>query len=311
VWTARVVPAGADQADPSGPEHAEFVATVRPGPVRLGAADRVAMTGHAVQGGLLFGTAPPGSKVYAKGRAVRVSPEGQFVLGLARTAGPIARYVVRTPDGGRIEHAIDVVSRTFEPEAIEGLPEDMVDLDRQTRRDLAKHRRAIDKARNVDSELPHFLEPFRWPVRGTITSTYGRERTLNGEPSGVHWGVDIAAPKGRPVVAPAGGTVVYVAQAVPLAGATVIVDHGHGLTSSFLHLSAITVRVGDVLAAGDPIGKVGSSGRSTGAHLDWRMNLRNTRVDPALLVGPSAREGDAVDPGQAAPVRRGDAESPP
>jgi murein DD-endopeptidase MepM/ murein hydrolase activator NlpD len=135
------------------------------------------------------------------------------------------------------------------------------------------------------SEVAYYRDGFRWPVKGKITSTYGRKRVLNDEDHDYHWGVDVAVPVGKKIKAPAAGVVVLAEMDVPLSGNLLILDHGHGLTSSFLHLQKFKVKEGDVVKAGQVIATSGNSGRSTGPHLDWRMNLFDTRIDPQTVVG--------------------------
>ncbi len=245
---------------------------------------RVTLKGRATQGGLLVGAVAAGTKVWFNKKKVKVSKEGDFVVGFGRDAPPRALLSFAFDGDPPVRHILQVEARTFEPEAIDGLPPSMVDLDVETRRALAKSRKRISKVRGRRSELVHFRDGFRWPAKGKLTSTYGRKRILNGDEHGYHWGVDIAARPGKKVRAPAAGVVVFAEPDVPLSGNLVIVDHGHGLTSSFLHLQKIGVKVGDVLAAGQVLGTVGNTGRSTGAHLDWRMNLTDTRIDPQTLV---------------------------
>ena len=155
--------------------------------------------------------------------------------------------------------------------------------------DLARIKRdqaEVKAARSVHSALRGFLESFRWPAAGIITGVYGSRRVLNGEPRNPHYGIDIAAPAGTPVLAPASGRVTLAHPDMYYTGATLILDHGLGVSSTFLHLQDIDVGIGQTVAAGEQIGRVGSSGRSTGPHLDWRINWFDVRVDPALLVGP-------------------------
>jgi len=247
---------------------------------------RVKLEGKATQGGLLIGKAPAGTEVWFNKRRVKVSDEGDFVIGFGRDAPPRALLAFSFDGGPNERHTLHVEDRTFEPETIDGLPPEMVELDKETRRDLGKSRTQIKKVRNKASDVPYYAGGFRWPAKGKITSTYGRKRILNGEDRGPHWGVDLGARVGGKVKAPAGGVVVLAENDVPLSGNLIILDHGHGLTSSFLHLDKIKVKVGDEVKAGQLIGTIGNTGRSTGPHLDWRMNLFDTRIDPQTLVPP-------------------------
>lgn len=247
---------------------------------------RVTLKGPLVQGGLVHGVVPPDTKVWFEKEKIKVGPEGDFLIGFGRDAGPRALLSFAFAGGPPERHVLHVADREFEPEAIDGLPPEMVNLDRETRKALNKSRAKIAKLRRRSSDVPYYREGFRWPVRGKITSTYGRERVLDGEDHGYHWGVDVAVPVGKKVKAPAGGVVVLAENDVPLSGNLVILDHGHGLTSAFLHLHKIKVKEGQVVKAGQVIATSGNTGRSTGPHLDWRMNLFDTRVDPQTVVGP-------------------------
>ena len=149
---------------------------------------------------------------------------------------------------------------------------------------IADEATQVRQARQKDSDLRHFAERFIWPVRGRISGVYGSQRIFNGEPRRPHFGLDIAAPTGTPVKAPAGGVVSLGHAGMFFSGKTLIIDHGHGLSSSFLHLDTILVKVGQTVRQGEPIATVGATGRVTGAHLDWRINWFAARLDPALLV---------------------------
>lgn len=247
---------------------------------------RVTLKGELVQGGLVHGVVPPDTKVWFDKDKVKVSAEGDFLIGFGRDAPRHALLSFAFAGSPPERRALQVADRTFEPEVIDGLPTEMVDLDKETRRALNKSKAKISKIRRRSSDVPYFREGFQWPLRGKVTSTYGRERTLNDEDHGYHWGVDVGVPVGKKVKAPAGGVVVLAEKDVPLSGNLVIIDHGHGLTSSFLHLDKIKVKEGDVVKAGQVFATSGNTGRSTGPHLDWRMNLFATRVDPQTVVGP-------------------------
>jgi len=244
------------------------------------------LDGPSEQGGMLVGHAPPGSRVSQDGEALRVSPQGVFLVGFGRDEQGPSRLQVITPDGRHIERELAVTHRQYRIQRIDGLPPRKVtpkpeDLAR-IRADIAAARRA----RKRDDARTDFLDGFIWPATGPISGVYGSQRVLNGKPRRPHFGVDIAAPVGAPVVAPADGVVTLAHPGMFYSGATLIVDHGHHLSSSFLHLSRILVKEGQRVRQGQKIAEVGASGRVTGAHLDWRMNLAGKRIDPQLLVGP-------------------------
>jgi murein DD-endopeptidase MepM/ murein hydrolase activator NlpD len=241
-----------------------------------------------LQGALIIGRTEPGTTVTIDGSAVRVSDDGVFLLGFGRDAPSKARLSADFPDGSRVHRDLRVAQRSYEVQRVDGLPpskvspseEDMVRI----RHDIA----LVKKARARDDPREDFLRGFEWPVKGRISGVYGSQRILNGKPRRPHFGVDVAAPVGAIVRAPADGVVTLAHDDMFFSGGTLIVDHGHGLSSSFLHLSAILVKEGDRIRQGDPIAKVGATGRVSGPHLDWRMNLFGNRLDPQLLVGPMA-----------------------
>ncbi len=239
-----------------------------------------------LQGLLIIGRTEPGATVTIDGSAVRVSDDGVFLLGFGRDAPSKARLSAEFPDGSRTHRDLRVAQRSYDVQRVDGLPpgkvspseEDMVRI----RRDIA----LVKKARARDDPREDFLGGFQWPVKGRISGVYGSQRVLNGKPRRPHFGVDVAAPVGAIVRAPADGVVTLAHDDMFFSGGTLIVDHGHGLSSSFLHLSAILVKEGDRIRQGDPIAKVGATGRVSGPHLDWRMNLFGNRLDPQLLVDP-------------------------
>jgi murein DD-endopeptidase MepM/ murein hydrolase activator NlpD len=247
----------------------------------------LALDGEAVQGGLIFGKTRPGSQVLQDGRSIRVGVAGDFVLGFTRDAPANSTLEVRLPDGREIDRTLAVRQREYRIQRIDGLPDAKVTP--RSPEDLARIRKdaaAVGKARRRDDDRLDFLTGFDWPTIGPISGVYGSQRILNGEPRRPHFGVDVAAPVGTPVRAPAPGIVTLTVPDMFFSGGTLIIDHGHRLSSSFLHLSKIHVEVGDRVEKGDLIAEVGATGRVTGAHLDWRMNLRDRRIDPQLLVPP-------------------------
>ena len=245
------------------------------------------LEGPRTQGGLLRGRVGPGSSVEFEGEPVRVSEDGWFLVGFGRDAAPEAEVAVSYPDGRRERLVLAVAPRKYRIERIDGLPaakvaprdeEELSRIDREAKR--------VAEARTLDDPRTDFRSGFRWPVTGRISGVYGSQRILNGEPRAPHYGIDIAAPAGTKVRAPADGLVTLAEPDLFLSGGTLIVDHGHGLSSAFLHLSRILVARGDRVRQGQPVAEVGATGRATGPHLDWRVNLFDRRLDPALLVGP-------------------------
>ncbi len=247
-----------------------------------GFAAKLEFTGPRVQGGLVEGRVDPGSKVAVDGRPVRVSPDGWFLLGFGRDA---ARAIVEitSPAGASETRELSVAARKFDIQRIDGLPEAFVTPPPEMEERIKREDEIVARARLRDDARTDFLKGFDWPVIGRVSGVYGSQRILNGKPRAPHWGVDIAAPVGTPILSPAAGTVTL-AENLYFTGWTVILDHGHGLSSVFMHMSAITAKEGRRLNKGEEIGKLGSTGRVTGPHLHWGMNLFKTRLDPALLV---------------------------
>lgn len=243
------------------------------------------LRGEAVQGGLIEGRVEPGARVRHDGKPVKVAPDGRFVIGFARGAGPRSRLEVGLSDGRSFELALDVAQRAYETERIDGLPEALVSPGPEALERIARETALIEEVRGRDTATALFQTPFQWPVTGAVTGVYGNQRVLNGEPRAPHLGVDIAAPEGTRVLAPSEGLVALVREDMFFTGKTVILDHGHGLTSVYAHLALILVEEGEVVAPGTPIGAVGMSGRVTGPHLHWGVHLHEVGLDPALVAG--------------------------
>lgn len=242
--------------------------------------------GDFVQGGLVFGRTMPGAEVSLDGRPLRVSASGLFVFGFGRDAAGPVRLSVGFPDGRQEVRRLEIAPRTYEVQRIDGLPANMVSPSAEELERIRRENRLIAEVRRQESDLSGFAEGFRWPIVGTITGVYGTGRILNGEPRRPHFGIDIAAPAGTMVRAAASGSVALAETDLFFTGGTVAIDHGHGLTSVYSHLAHVGVNAGDRVRRGDPIGRVGATGRATGAHLDWRVSWFATPLDPALLAGP-------------------------
>jgi murein DD-endopeptidase MepM/ murein hydrolase activator NlpD len=250
----------------------------------------VELEGQFRQGGLIFGKATPGTKVSLDGRVLQVSPSGDFVFGFGRDAPPKA--VLRIEWAGQVaeERKLDVSPRKYRIQRIDGLPKRMVTPPPEVLARIKRENASIAKVRSNDTPALHFRGRWLRPSIGKVTGVYGSQRVLNGKPRRPHFGIDFAAPVGTQVVAPAGGTVVLAHKDMYYTGGTIILDHGHGLTSAFLHLSALSVKQGDAVKRGQRIGAIGATGRATGPHLDWRINWFDKRVDPAFLLSEKDRK---------------------
>ncbi len=192
------------------------------------------------------------------------------------------------PDGRVTRRTLAIAQRRYDIQRIEGLPPKLVTPDAETLKRIEDDRAQIRAARAGESFELLFGILFSWPATGPISGVFGSQRILNGEPRAPHSGLDIAAPEGAPVLAAAAGRVALAADDMVLTGKTLLLDHGHGLTTSYIHLSKILVRAGESVAQGAPIGRVGKTGRTTAAHLHWGVHLFDIALDPALLVSGTA-----------------------
>jgi murein DD-endopeptidase MepM/ murein hydrolase activator NlpD len=250
-------------------------------------AHAVELTGHLTQGGLVSGRVPPGAKVLLGDRALMVGGDGLFVFGFGRESAPHAQLTIIHPDGRAEQQVLAIAQRTYDIQRIDNMEQAKVTPNPADLARIKADQEKIDAVRNVDpTPARDFLVPFIWPAKGPISGVYGSQRILNGEPRAPHYGLDIAAPEGSPVLAPAPGTVRLVASDFFLTGGTVIIDHGFGVQSSFIHMKALKAKIGTHVKQGEVIGHVGKTGRATGPHLHWGMTWLEVRLDPALWVPP-------------------------
>ena len=250
----------------------------------MDAAAEVRLAGPLTQGGLVIGETVPGSAVSLDGRRVRVSEDGFFVIGFGRDAKPGARLEITGPDGSTAHRTLDVAPRDFPVQRIDGLPRRQVTPAPEDLRRIRADNAAITAVRARDNAVPYFMSGFVRPLKGRVSGVFGSQRILNGKPRSPHGGLDIAAERGTPVAAAADGIVALAHPDMFYTGKTVMIDHGHGLASVYAHMQEILVEPGQWVGRGEPIGRVGSSGRATGPHLHWGVSLFSTRLDPALLA---------------------------
>ena len=251
-----------------------------------GAAAELELAGPATQGGLLVGRAPEARSVAFEGRTLRLADDGVFLVGFGRDAPPEAELVITHEDGRVERRLIEVAPREYRIQRIDGLPREKVTPSEAVLARIREEGARVAAARAIDDPRTDFRNGFVWPLTGRISGVYGSQRVLNGEPRRPHFGVDVAAPTGTPVVAPADAIVRLAEDDLFFSGGTLIMDHGHGLTSTFIHLSKILVEPGQRVRQGEVVAEVGATGRATGPHLDWRMNLFDVRLDPQLITPP-------------------------
>ncbi len=253
------------------------------------------LEGNKTQGGLLIGHVSPGTRVEYGEYTLSVSPDGIFIIGFGRNAELKQAIKLITPDGASEVHAIDLAQREYEVQKLEGLPSEKVSPPEKEWDRIAREDKSIKDLRSKDSTRTDFLAGFEWPTTGIVSGVFGSQRILNSIPKRPHYGLDVAAPTGTPVQAPASGVITLTHPDMFYTGGTVIMDHGHGLSSIFMHLSRIDVKAGDVIAQGQPIGAVGKTGRATGPHLHWGLYWFGTALDPRLLLptpNPPKSEGN-------------------
>ena len=251
---------------------------------------RVAFPASVQQGALVIGRVPPGSQVRHGERDLRVSAYGTVVLGVGRDQRDPLQLTVTRPDGSRVDAEIAVDRRNWPLQHVNGVPPRTVNPPPELAARIAREQAAVTAARTRDDNRTDFAAAFIWPVNGRISGRFGNARVYNGQPGSGHSGMDIAAPTGTPVKAPAGGVVTFADADLYLTGGTVVLDHGFGISSNFLHLSRIDIKVGDRVEQGQVIAAVGSTGRSTGPHLHWGMNWFDVRIDPLLVLERSKQE---------------------
>ncbi|HEX4078107.1 MAG TPA: M23 family metallopeptidase [Rhizomicrobium sp.] len=242
---------------------------------------RLTFKGSLEQGSLVVGRTQVGAHVTFDGAPLLVSPAGDFAFGFTYDQTGPAQIAARYADGTSEIRAVQPVARHYETQPITGLPEKFVTLPpgvlERRKREIA----AIAAARTNDTDADWFVEPFDWPARGIISGVFGSRRILNGKPMEPHFGVDIAAPAGTPIAAPAPARVALAGPDYYLEGGLTILDHGHGVTSCYLHQSKQVVKVGDRVMRGQVIGEVGMTGRATGPHVHWGLNWFQMRLDPS------------------------------
>jgi len=244
------------------------------------------LKGPLTQGGLIMGLTKPSSIVKVDGKKLKTLPNGSFVFGVSHDAASIIRLEVRLYDGRVERRLLKIKKRTYKIQSITGLPKRKVTPEKRDLNRIKRERDSLINARLLITLADDFREGFVWPVRGRISGVYGSQRILNGKRRAPHLGIDIAASLGTRVVAATSGTVSFVHQGMFFAGKTILIDHGLGVGTIYIHLDKIVVDRGQKVRKGQLIGHVGRTGRATGPHLHWGLNWRAIRLDPSLLVGP-------------------------
>ena len=239
--------------------------------------------GKFLQGHFIVGVTNPSARIIVDKKEVKVSKDGYFVFGIDRDR----KYdLVLTKIINKKKEKIvkKVLKRKYKIQRIDGLPENKVTPPESVYKRIKKENNAIGEARAINSNLLFFKNKFIMPVEGIISGVYGSQRILNGKPKWPHYGIDIAAKQGTMIKSSGNGIVTMAEDDLYYTGGTIIMDHGHGISTIYSHLENVLVSVGDKINQGDIIGTVGSTGRSTGPHLDFRINWFQTRLDPMSVL---------------------------
>ena len=240
-------------------------------------------SGKFIQGHFILGKTDPGSKVIIDKKKVRVSKDGYFVFGLDRDRKyDVIINIQNSTSKKRIVKK--VIKRKYNIQRIDGLDEKKVTPPEEVYKRIKEENNKIGEARAINSELDFFKNKFIMPVEGIISGVYGSQRILNGKPKWPHYGLDFAAKEGTKIKAMLDGTATMVEPDLFYTGGTLIFDHGHGISTLYMHMKDIYVVKGQKVKQGDVIGTVGSTGRSTGPHLDFRLNWFQTRLDPMSVI---------------------------
>ena len=244
----------------------------------------VTVGGKLEQGGVLIGTAPPGALVSLDKRKLQVSPDGRFLAGFDRDAAPTATLTVAVIGEAPDVRTLTIAKRKWEVERVNGVPQELVTPDPELEARIAAEQKFLDRARAKFEARPLFESGFIRPVEGRKSGSFGSQRVLNGTPRAPHAGWDIAAPIGTQVHASADGVISLAKEMLVMTGDTVMINHGLGLQTMYIHMSKIFVTDGQAVKQGEVIGEVGMTGRATGPHLHFAASWFNARLDPETLV---------------------------
>ncbi len=239
--------------------------------------------GKFLQGHYIVGITEPAARIIIDKKEVKVSKEGYFVFGIDRDR-KFDLTITKIVNGKKDKIIKKVLKRKYNIQRIDGLEESKVTPPESVYKRIKEENNKIGEARAINSDLPFFKNQFIMPVKGIISGVYGSQRILNGKPRWPHYGIDIAAKQGTMIKSSGSGIVTMAEDDLYYTGGTIIMDHGHGISTIYSHLENVMVSVGDQINQGDIIGTVGSTGRSTGPHLDFRVNWFQTRLDPMSII---------------------------
>ena len=239
--------------------------------------------GKFLQGHYIIGITDPSAKIIIDKKNVKVSNDGYFVFGIDRDR-KFDLIITKITNGKKEKIVKKILKRKYNIQRINGLEESKVTPPESVYKRIREENNKIGEARAINSDLSFFKNQFIMPVKGIISGVYGSQRILNGKPRWPHYGIDIAAKKGTLIKSSGSGVVTMAEDDLYYTGGTIIMDHGHGISTIYSHLETVMVSIGDKINKGDIIGTVGSTGRSTGPHLDFRLNWFQTRLDPMSIL---------------------------
>ena len=245
--------------------------------------NKIDLEGYFIQGGYVKGKTSSKIKIKFENRDVYLGKKNIFILGFGRDYSEVANLKFNI-DNKWINKTLKIKKNKYKIQKIDGLPKKFVSPPKEIYERIIRENKLIAKVRTLNSKIDYTFQDFLLPANGIITGVFGSQRILNGKPRRPHYGIDIAAKKGSKVISPTDAIVRLSEKDLYFTGGTIMLDHGHGITSVYSHLSKVLVKKNDKIQKGDVIGLIGSTGRSTGPHLDWRINWFDQRLDPMMFI---------------------------
>ena len=245
--------------------------------------NKIDLEGYFIQGGYVKGKTSSKIKIKFENRDVYLSKKNKFILGFGRDYSEVANLKFNI-DNKWINKTLKIKKNKYKIQKIDGLPKKFVSPPKEIYERIIRENKLIAKVRTLNSKIDYTFQDFLLPANGIITGVFGSQRILNGKPRRPHYGIDIAAKEGSKVISPTDAIVRLSEKDLYFTGGTIMLDHGHGITSVYSHLSKVLVKKNDKIQKGDVIGLIGSTGRSTGPHLDWRINWFDQRLDPMMFI---------------------------
>ena len=245
--------------------------------------NKINLEGYFIQGGYVKGEVSSKIKIKFENRNIYLGKNNKFILGFGRDYPEVANLKFNL-NNEWINKTLKIKKNKYKIQKIDGLPKKFVSPPKEIYERIIRENKLIAKVRTLNSKIDYTFQDFLLPANGIITGVFGSQRILNGKPRRPHYGIDIAAKEGSKVISPTDAIVRLSKKDLYFTGGTIMLDHGHGITSVYSHLSKVLVKKNDKIQKGDVIGLIGSTGRSTGPHLDWRINWFDQRLDPMMFI---------------------------